>query len=290
MKPPRRRVADRPAWPLVAPTALVLAAFVAAPLAATLGLSLVSWDLLAPPRFVGLGNYETLVRSGELARIAGRTLAYATLVVLGTSASGLGLALLLDRPGRGYALVRGAIFSAYVVSWVAVALLFVGLVDPVAGPLGPVVRWLGTGAISPLARPTSALAVLAAVTVWKLAGYTMVVYLAALRTVPPELLEAARLDGAGPVARFRYVVWPWLRPTTTFVVTTSWVLAFQAFDVVRIMTQGGPARGTTTFVYAVYEEVFLDLRVGRASALTVVFFVLLGVVAWANLRALRERA
>ena len=126
-----------------------------------------------------------------------------------------------------------------------------------------------------LGNPRVVLFTLAGVTVWKITGYAMVIFLAGLQDVPRSVLEAAALDGAGPWQRFRYIVWPLLRPTATFVATTSLILSFQAFDIVRVMTQGGPVRSSTIFVYAIYEQVFVNMRVGRASALTVVFFVLL---------------
>ena len=102
-------------------------------------------------------------------------------------------------------------------------------------------------------------------------------------------MEAAALDGASGWQTFRHVVWPMLRPTAAFVATTSLITSFQAFDVVRIMTQGGPARATTLFVYAIYEQIFLNLSVGKASALAVVFFVVLSLLAALQLRAWRSR-
>src|SRR5205814_9127920 len=117
----------------------------------------------------------------------------------------------------------------------------------------------------------------------------MIVFLAGLQSVPQSLLEAAALDGAGAWSRFRYVTWPLLRPTAAFVATTSLIVSFQAFDVVRIMTQGGPAKATTLFVYAIYEQVFLNLSVGRASALAVVYFVVLACLAGLQMRAWRAQ-
>jgi sn-glycerol 3-phosphate transport system permease protein len=140
-----------------------------------------------------------------------------------------------------------------------------------------------------LTGTSSALPTLAAVTVWKLTGYSMVLFSAGLQDVSPSLHEAASLDGAGPIQRFIHVTWPALRPTAAFVGTTSLIVSFQAFDVVRIMTQGGPVRATTLFVYAIYEQVFLDLRVGRASSLTVVFFAVLLSLAGLQLWAWRAR-
>ena len=255
---------------------------------------------LREPLLVGHAHAAALRRRRQLRRRSRRTAscsasrcarwATARIVVTGTMTLGLGLALLLDRPGRFFGFVRASVFSAYVVSWVAVALLWMWLLDGNTRRhrRGSRAR-LGAGSLSLLGDPRWALPALAAVGVWKLTGYAMIVFLAGLQGVPRSLLEAAALDGAGPWARFRHVTMPLLMPTAAFVATTSLVTSFQAFDVVRIMTQGGPARATELFVYAIYEQIFLNLSVGRASALTVVFFVLLLAVAGVQLRAWRAR-
>jgi sn-glycerol 3-phosphate transport system permease protein len=270
---------------MLAPTGALLAIFFLWPLALAAWRSLFSWDLLTPPRFVGLANYDALARSGELGGTLARTLGYAAVVVSASMALGLALAVTLNRPGRVYAFVRGAVFSAYVVSWVAVALLWMWILDADGGLLSTVLRKLGLPTTAWLGDPRTALWALAGVSVWKITGYAMVVFLAGLQDIPRSLLEAAALDGAGAWRRFVHVTWPLLRPSAAFVGTTSLILSFQAFDVVRVMTQGGPVRSTTIFVYAIYEQVFMNLRVGRASALTVVFFGLLlaltGLELWA---------
>ncbi|HEY3818720.1 MAG TPA: sugar ABC transporter permease [Polyangiaceae bacterium] len=285
----RPRAAWHP-WAMLGPTLALLTVFFALPIGVAAYESLFSWDMLTPPRYVGTENYEALAAHGELLRIGLRTLGYSVLVVAGTMTLGLGLALLLDRPGRFFGFVRASVFSAYVVSWVAVALLWMWLLDGNSGAVGRLVRALGAGPLSLLGDPRWALPTLAVVGVWKLTGYAMIVFLAGLQGVPRSLLEAAALDGAGPWSRFRHVTMPLLGPTAAFVATTSLVTSFQAFDVVRIMTQGGPARATELFVYAIYEQIFLNLSVGRASALTVVFFVLLLAVAGLQLRVWRGRA
>lgn len=275
---------------MLAPTALVLGVFVLLPLALAFHQSFHSWDLLTPPRPVGFANYRALWDSGEVVAIALRTLGYGVLVVVCSLGLGLALAVLLNREGRVYSFVRGAIFSAYVVSWVAVALLWLWLLDPQAGLVARGTRALGFRGVDWLGDPDVVLVTLAAVTVWKITGYAMVCFLAGLQDVPRSVLEAAALDGATPWRRFWRIVWPLLRPTAAFVGTTSLILSFQAFDVVRVMTQGGPVRASTIFVYAIYEQVFLNLRVGRASALTVVFFLLLVALTALQLRVWRRAA
>ena len=262
-------------WAMLAPTLALLLVFFVVPIGVAAYESFFSWDLLTPPRFVGAANYRGLAAHGELLRIALRTLGYSALVVAGTMSLGLAMAILVNRPGRFFAAVRASIFSAYVVSWVAVALLWMGLFDRSGGSL--------------LGDPRWALPALALVGIWKLAGYAMILFLAGLQAVPRSLLEAAALDGAGAWQRFRHVTLPLLMPTAAFVATTTLVTSFQAFDVVRIMTQGGPGRATELFVYAIYEQVFLDLSVGRASALTVVFFAMLLALSALQLRAWRGR-
>jgi len=274
-------------YALLAPTLGLLALFFLYPLVVSAKQSLYAWDLLTPPRFVGLANYATLVRSGELLDTAARTLAYSSVVVLASVTLGLALALALDRPGAVYAFVRGAVFSAYVVSWVAVALLFLWILDADGGLLNAALRAVHLPTRSWLGDPKVALYTLAMVSVWKITGYAMVVFIAGLKDIPPSLHEAAALDGAGPARRFLHVTWPLLRPRVAFVATTSLILSFQAFDVVRVMTQGGPVKSTTIFVYAIYEHVFVNLRVGRASALVVIFFALLVGLTGLQLRLFR---
>ncbi|MBK8258591.1 MAG: sugar ABC transporter permease [Polyangiaceae bacterium] len=257
------------------PTLLTLGLFFIAPLVIALKNSFFSWDMLTPPKYVGGANYASLLKSGELTGILARTGVYSLVVVTLSLALGLGLALALDRPGRIFSFVRSAVFSAYVVSWVAVALLWMWLLDADAGIVGGIVRTLGGKPTNLLADPDRALFAVALVSVWKLTGYSMVIFIAGLQDVPRNVLEAASLDGAGPVRRFWEITWPLLRPSAAFVGTTSLLASFQAFDVVRVMTQGGPVKSTTLFVYAIYEHVFVNLRVGRASALTVIFFCVL---------------
>ena len=282
-----RRALD-PYW-MMAPTAVLLVVFFFYPLVFAGYRSLFEWDLLTPPRYVGLGNYTELIASGELGNAFMTTLVFSVVVVAGSMALGLALAVALNRPGPFAGFVRGSIFSAYVVSWVSVALLWLWVLDAEAGAFSAMLRAIGLPTKDWLGDPDVALYTLAAVTIWKIAGYSMILFVTGLQDVPRSLLEAAALDGAGPWRRFWHVTWPLLRPTAAFVGTTSLILSFQVFDVVRVMTQGGPVRSTTVFVYAIYEQVFMNLRVGRASAEVVVFFGLLLALTGLQLWAWRQR-
>src|SRR3954468_544237 len=170
---------------MLLPTLLLLFVFFVYPLGLLVRHSFYSWDLLTAERYVGLGNYRSLVRSGELWQTFWTTLSMSTAVVLGSMTAGLGLALLLDRPGRLAAFVRSAVFSAYVVSWVSVGLLFLWLMDADSGIVAATFRnlfgrrapnWLGDPALAPWA--------VAGVTVWKITGYAMVSFLSGLQDVP----------------------------------------------------------------------------------------------------------
>ena len=285
MKPARRLEP----YALLAPTLVLLSLFFVIPFFVAAKESLFSWDLLTPRTYVGFANYVQIWQRGELGRAFSNTLAYSAVVVGGALVLGLSLALLLDRKGRIAAFARGAVFSAYVVSWVAVALLFMWLLDGEAGLVTRLFVMAGLPKVNWLGDPGVALYTLAIVSIWKIAGYAMVIFLAGLQDIPPVLYEAAALDGANRVVRFWNVTWPALRPSAAFVATTSLILSFQTFDVVRIMTQGGPVHATELFVYAIYEQIFLNLRVGRASALTVVFGVLVFALAALQLRLFRGR-
>lgn len=276
-----------PLW-LLAPTFAVLALFYFYPLILLGWYSLHEWDLLTPPRYVAFENYRTLFASGALGEVFVTTLRLSVSSVLGSLLLGLALALALNRPGRLAAFVRGSVFSAYVVSWVSVGLLWLWLLDGDAGVIAAGVRAV-FGSKGPLANPSSAPWALALVITWKITGYAMVLFLSGLQSIPASVLEASALDGAGAWSRFRHVLLPLLAPTTAFVATTSLILTFQAFDVVRVMTQGGPVRSTTVFVYSIYEQMFMDLRVGRASAEAMLFFVVLLALTGLELWAFQRR-
>jgi sn-glycerol 3-phosphate transport system permease protein len=268
----------------LAPSLALFAVFFVYPILSCLWLSLHRWDLLGEPRWVGARNYEVLLSGGAFGPVLGRTLLYAAGTVAGSMAAGLSLALAVHRSGRIGGAIRSAIFASYVVSWVGVSLLWSYLLDGAVGPVSGAARSLGLPAPDWLGDPDLALVSLVLVSIWKVVGYDMVLYLAALEDVPPELREAAALDGATRAQTFRHVVWPLLRPTTAFLLVTGTIMSFQGFDVVRVMTGGGPADATQIYVHWVYEQAFAYFRLGPACAAVVLFLVPLGLLTWLGRR------
>jgi sn-glycerol 3-phosphate transport system permease protein len=261
-------------WALVGPSLLLFGLVYVYPVVYSAWVSVYEWDLLGPARYVGLANYRELA-SEEFREVLGNTATFSVGVVVLAQGAGLALALLLNNRTRLGALFQSAIFSSYVVSWVAVSLLWIWLLDPQYGLVAYLFRLVGLPAVNWLGDHRLALWSLVLVTVWKTVGYPMVIYLAGLQAIPGDLYEAAALDGADGWRRFRHVTWPLLTPTTLFLLVTLTIASFQGFDVVRIMTQGGPVTSTVIYVYYVYEQAFEYFKLGKASAAVVVFFALI---------------
>ena len=261
-------------WGLVAPSLLLFGLVYLYPVAYSAWVSGYEWDLTTPARHVGLQNYRELW-SVEFREVITNTVTYSVGVVVLSQALGLVLAILLNNRTRLGALFQASIFSSYVVSWVAVSLLWIWLLDPQYGLVAYLLRLVGLPAVNWLGDHRIALWSLVLVTVWKTVGYPLVIYLAGLQAIPADLYEAAALDGAGDWQRFRHITWPLLTPTSLFLLITLTIASFQGFDIVRIMTQGGPVTATTIYVYYIYEQAFQYFKLGKASAAVVVFFTLI---------------
>ena len=273
---------------LVGPSLLLFGLVYVYPVAYSAYVSLFAWDLMTPPRWVGLDNYRELA-SAEFWEVVTNTAQYSAGVVGLCLVGGLVLALALNDRSRVSALLQAGIFSSYVVSWVAVSLLWIWMLDPQYGLVTYLLRLVGLRPVNWLGDPKVALWTLVLVTVWKTIGYPMVIYLAGLQSIPGDFYEAAALDGAGPWQRFRFITWPLLTPTTLFLVVTLTVASFQGFDIVKIMTQGGPVTATMIYVYYIYEQAFQYFKLGKASAAVVIFFALILALTVLQWRLFRRR-
>lgn len=279
------RRARRDAWlgyALVGPSLALFGLVYLYPVAYSAYVSVFEWDLMTPKRYVGLANYRELW-SPEFGEVLVNTACYSGGVVVLALGLGLALALLLNDRSRLSAGLQACIFSSYIVSWVAVSLLWVWMLDPQYGLVTYGLRLIGLRPVNWLGSPSVALWTLVLVTVWKTIGYPLVIYLAGLQAIPGDFYEAAALDGATGWKRFRFITWPLLSPTTLFLVVTLTIASFQGFDIVKIMTQGGPITSTMIYVYYIYEQAFQYFRLGRASAAVVIFFgliLLLTLLQW----------
>ncbi|TDE95060.1 sugar ABC transporter permease [Occultella glacieicola] len=278
----RERSRTLRATAFLAPAVAVIVAFVFVPAIVALRLSFTDASGFGEASWIGLDNYATVFTDPATVRAIANTVLYAAMYGPLVIAVGLGAALLLNRrdvPLRGF--FRTIIFLPFVISMAVASLAWAFLLDP---NLGLIPYWLGGLGIrmgDVFASTTWALPAVTAVAIWKNFGYFMVIFLAGLQGIPRYLYEAAILDGAGAWRRFRAVTLPGLRATMTFVIVFAIIGAFQAFDQIYIMTQGGPDRATETIVYRIYTDGFRDFRMGFASALSYVLLaitLLLGLI------------
>lgn len=265
--------------------------FVAAPVLGSFALSFVSWNLLTPPRVVGLNNYsELLTRDPIFRQSFWNTIFYTITIVPIQLVAGLAVALALNQAIRGVKLYRLIYFMPVVSSVVAAALVFQFMFNRDFGIISALFWWLGDQTGLPIAPPdwlnstTWAKPAVVMLTVWKNMGFTMVIYLAGLQAVPEELYEAARVDGAGAWQRFRNVTLPLISPTTFFLLVIQMIGAFQLFSEPFVMTrgQGGPAHATKSLVFYIWESAFRYGQMGKASAIAWVLFAFIFICTMAN--------
>ncbi len=273
-KAPHRRGDVLVAGLMVLPALVIFGIFTGLPFAWAAWLSLVEWNgFTATQQFVGLGNYTGLLGDPEFWNSFRITVGY-TIGVTGVSiAAGLLIALGVNQRIAGRTIYRAIFFTPVITATVAAAVVWSLLFDPVSGMVNVELRGIGIQGPRWLSDPDWALAAIVIVGVWKRLGFTMVIYLAGLQTIPKTLLEAASIDGAGPWQRFWRVTWPLLSPTTVLLVVMSVIDAFQVFDLVFVMTQGGPLGSTDVLPMFNYREAFHLFHLGYAAAIGWVIFV-----------------
>jgi multiple sugar transport system permease protein len=274
----RKRREALAAYAFLAPDVLGLLAFVAVPMVLAFGVAFFKVDGFGNYQYVGLANYRLMAGDDQLwASLKVTGLYVITFVPLAFVVS-FALAMLVRNHFRGIGWVRSAFFLPHVVSLVVVGLIWQFLLVDKRGAVSKLLAPFGLGDVSFLGTPSLALGTYVVISVWFVMGYQMLVFLAGLKDVPKELEDAASIDGASASQRFRYVIWPLLRPTSFFVVVNSTIGAvtgLQAFDLVFVLTRGGPARSTSTVVLYIYEQAFTFNNMGYAAALTTVVVAIL---------------
>ncbi len=266
------------------PSVIGFLVFMLGPLVGSIGISLVEWNIVRPPIWVGVQNYVALLQDAEFWRSLRATAIYTIGVVPVSIVLSLALALLLNQKIHGMSVYRTVYFIPVVTSMIAVALMWRWMYNPNVGivnyTLGTVFDLLRLPLTPPdwLHSTVWAMPAIIIMSVWKGLGYNMVLYLAALQGIPRHLLEAAEIDGASAWQRFVHITLPLLSPTTFFVVIISLIASFQVFEQAYVMTQGGPARATVTTVYYIYERAFQWYQMGYGSAIAWVLFLIVMAV------------
>ncbi|MBD3778798.1 MAG: sugar ABC transporter permease [Micrococcales bacterium] len=275
---------------LAGPNVALLLVFVYRPLVQSFYLSTLQWNLGSPvARQIGLGNYVELFTSRGFAQVAGTTVVFTVATVGGAMVLGLGLALLLNQRLRGRGFARTVAFAPYVLSGFAVGILWLFIFDPRYGLMREVLSWVGASSPQWYTERPWPLVMVIVVYLWKNLGYVALIYLAGLQSVPQDLRDAAALDGASPARTLRSIVLPLLTPTSFFLLVTMMLASLQSFDLIKAMTQGGPLGSTTTLMYSVYQESFVNGRAGYASAVATVLFVVLLAVTAVQMRFVQRK-
>ncbi len=264
---------------MLSPALIVLALTTIVPMLFAAFLSFTKYDLLSAPRFVGLANYSQLLSDPNFGTAVVNTLEFALgQVVIGIVVAFF-VAMLFNNPLVGGGLMRTMIYIPQAMSYVTVALLWSFLYDPFVGPIDAALRAAGLPTVNFLTDANIAMPSILGMSLWRNLGYFSIILLAGLKSVPGELIEAARIDNAGWWARTLHVVIPSMRNTLVFVGVTWFMGGLQMFTQAYVMTQGGPGDATRTVVYDMYQSAFTDLNIGRASAIAVLLFLVVVLVA-----------
>jgi multiple sugar transport system permease protein len=258
---------------LLSPFIIGLVAFVAIPTITAVVLSFTNWSLLGSPQWAGWQNYTDLLHDSVFRKVVLNTVYYTVAVVPLSIGIGLGLAVLLNRHGRGIRAFRVLLFTPVTVPVVAAGLLWSWMMTPNYGLINYLLHFVGIPGPQWISGIYTAMPSIILVGVWRSVGLNIVLFLAALQGIDESVKEAAALDGAGSWRTFRSITFPLLTPTTFFAVIMAVISSFQVFDQTYVMTQGGPANNTLTVIYYIFLQGFTYLRMGYASAISTLFAI-----------------
>ncbi|MFQ6171553.1 carbohydrate ABC transporter permease [Oryzobacter sp. R7] len=285
----KKRSSRNTALLMLLPAAVLLVTFLLIPIGLTFLLAFTDARLISPrpAEFIGLDNFARLFEDATFWKSLRNTILFAVVIVPFQSACALGLALLVNVKMRGVNFFRTVYFLPVVTSMVVVSMLWLFMYQD-QGLINQVLAKVGIDGPDWLGNPNTALIAIILMSAWQAMGFHMVIWLSGLQTVAPELYEAAKLDGASTWQEFRYVTWPGLRQTRTFILITITIAAFSLFTQVNIMTQGGPLDSTSTVVLMAVRTGFQQQQTGYASAISLAFFALVLVVTLIQRRLTRE--
>lgn len=275
----RQAKRDIEGWLFIAPVTVGILAFYIGPILVSLYTSFTNSDALTRRDWVGLFNYQRLLtRDDDFRATLLNTLYYVAGHIPLTMGFALALALLCNRQMRGVTIFRTAFFLPVVTNVVAISLVWSFFFAPDNGPLNWLIGLFGGDGPSWLSSTTWAMPAIIIVSVWFGVGYPMVILLAGLQGIPEVYYEAAKVDGASAWWRFRAITIPLLTPTLFFLTITQFISSFQVFGIIYVMTSGGPANSTEVYIYYLYQNAFQFSRMGYASAMAWILFLIIGVI------------
>lgn len=261
-------------WTFILPNFLGFGLVTLIPVIFLFYMAFTEWNAFGSPEFIGLDNFTRLVSDSSFHTSVANTIYYSVFHIPLTLAASLGLAMLLNTKLRGASFFRTAAFFPYITSIVAIAAVWNQLFSA-EGVINQLLGWIGLDpGVGWTADATLAMPAVILVSIWRDTGYFMLLYLAGLQTVPRTLYEAARTDGANAWQRFRHVTWPCLRPTTFFVTVMLTIGSLKVFDLVLLLTNGGPGQSTYVLSQFIYNKGIVEFQYGYASAAAIVLFSL----------------
>ncbi len=273
---------------LVLPALILLAVFTYYPVAKLLQLSFTDWNLLKPTwNYVGLKNWKWLF-AGSGAKYLWNSLKVTFVYTMGeitvTIVGGMIFALLFNRATKGFTLMRAVVFVPKYVAMSSCAVVFLWILNTDYGVLNYALKALGMQPVDWLNQKETAMISVLMTTCWRVVGYGMMIYMAAMKGISPQYYEASAIDGANKRQQFFGITLPLLAPTTVFLLVTTFLSAMKVFQSVDILTSGGPARSTEVFVYLIYRYAMVDFRMDRAATSAVMFFVVLLTITAATMK------
>jgi multiple sugar transport system permease protein len=276
----------RAGWLLSLPAIVLLFVFILLPVVAVILMSFTDYHLgYAGFHWVGFDNYADLLGDRTFRRSLWNTTVYTAIVAPVSIFMALGLAMLIESEGIGRSFFRTAYFLPVASLLVAMATVWQYLFHPTIGPLNAMLALVGVTGPNWLGASSTVIYGLSIIGIWQSVGFNLVLFLAGLTAIPRELYAAAHVDGAETAwDRFRLVTWPMLGPTTLFVTTISIINAVKVFETVKTLTEGGPNKASEVLLFTIYQEGFVYLRVGYASAMTVVFLIILVILMFLQYR------
>jgi len=280
-----RRREELTAWLFISPIVLGILIFQFYPTLFSLYISFTQWNLLSPPKWIGVANYVTLFTTDRFFKnTMSNTITYAAWTVIAGLVLGLFFAVLLNQEIRGKYLYRAIYFVPVVAPTVAVALLWQVLYDPNFGVFNGLLRMVGVHGPNWLGSTAWAMRSIIFEAIWAGLGFTILIFLAGLQGISQEYYEAAEIDGANAVQKFFFITMPLLSPTTFFLLVTGVIGSFQVFDIPFVMTGGGPANATQMVVMYLYNNAFTIQKMGLASAVAFMVFVVIIILTFLNFR------